>query len=113
MEAHDAPAVVCWTLPKAKAAEQADTLAAAIADLAAFQHTVSDPETGETGETRGVRYGDIAVLATTNAHVEALALISHTKRCIGHVKPVKLFCDKHLTEFGARANADRVYPGTA
>ena len=42
-----------------------------------------------------------------------LARISHTKRCVGLVKSVKLFCENDLTEFGVRADADRVYLGTA
>ena len=74
---HDAPAVMCWTLPKANAAEQADTLAAAIADLVVSEHIVSDPE---TGETRGVCFGDVAVLATTNDHVEAIAKALRNRR---------------------------------
>ena len=69
-ENHNSPAVICWTLPNANAAEQADTLAAAIADLVVSGHTVSDPD---TGETRSVRFGDFAVLATTNNHIEAIA----------------------------------------
>ena len=69
-ETHGAPAVVRWTLPKAKAAEQADALAGAIADLVESQLTVNDPE---TRETRAVGYGDIAVLAATNDHVETIA----------------------------------------
>ena len=69
-ETHGAPAVVRWTLPKAKAAEQTDALAGAIADLIESHHTVNDPE---TRETRAVRFGDVAVLAATNDHVEAIA----------------------------------------
>lgn len=71
------PAVICWTLPQRNAAERADALAAAIADLFASGHTVSDPE---TWETRAVRYGDIAVLATTNDHVEAIAKALRNRR---------------------------------
>ena len=74
-ETHGAPAVMRWTLPKAKATEQAEALAGAIADLVDSQHdsqhTVNDPK--KTGETRAVRYGDVAVLAATNSHVETIA----------------------------------------
>ena len=69
-ETHGAPAVMRWTLPRGRGTEQADALAGAIADLVESQLTVSDPE---TGETRSVGYGDIAVLAATNDHVEAIA----------------------------------------
>ena len=69
-EMHGAPAVVRWTLPKAKAAEQADALASAIAGLIESHQTVNDPE---TRETRAVSFGDVAVLAATNDHVEAIA----------------------------------------
>lgn len=76
-DTHDAPAVVCWTLPNAKAAAQVDALAAAIADLVASGHTVSDPE---SGETRTATFGDVAVLATTNDHVEAIAKALRDRR---------------------------------
>ena len=46
-ETHGAPAVVRWTLPRARAAEQADALAGAIADLVESQHTVNDRESRE------------------------------------------------------------------
>ena len=67
-ETHGAPAVVRWTLPKAT--EQADALAGAIAELIESHHAVNDPE---TRETRAVSYGDVAVLAATNDHVETIA----------------------------------------
>ena len=54
----------------AKATEQADALAGAIADLVESRLTVSHPE---MHETRAVGYGDIAVLAETNDHVETIA----------------------------------------
>lgn len=76
-ETHDAPAVVCWTLPKGKAVEQADSLAGAIANLVASQFTVSDTQ---THETRAVGYGDIAVLAATNSHVETIATVLRERR---------------------------------
>ena len=69
-ETHGAPAVVRWTLPKANAAGQADALASAVADFIESGHAVSDRE---TCKVRAVMYGDVAVLAATNAHVETIA----------------------------------------
>ena len=94
-ETHGAPAVMRWILPKAKATEQAEALAGAIADLVDSQarnprrevtepldlagaiadlvdsqHTVNDPK---TREPRAVKYEDVAVLAATNSHVETIA----------------------------------------
>ena len=69
-ETHNAPAVVRWTLPKGKLAEQADALARAVSELQTSGHRVSDPE---TGKTRAAAFGDIAVLAATNGHVQDIA----------------------------------------
>ena len=70
-ETHDSPALVRWTLPKtSKLAEQADALALAISEFVKSRKWVSDPE---TGETRAATFSDIAVLAATNGHVEAIA----------------------------------------
>ena len=69
-EINDSPAVVRWNLPRGKIAEQADALALAISDFVNSGHLLSDPE---TGEARAVAYGDIAVLATTNGHVQNIA----------------------------------------
>ena len=70
-ETHDAPAVVRWILPsKSPMAEQADALALAISEFVRSGHLVSDPE---TEEKRTVSFGDIAVLAATNSHVQAFA----------------------------------------
>ena len=66
-ETHGAPAVMRWTLPRGRATEQADAFAGAIADLVESQLTVNDPE---THKTRAVGYGDIAVLAATDDHVD-------------------------------------------
>ena len=74
-ETHDSPAVVRWTLPK-KLAEQADALALAISEFTRSGQ-VSDPE---TGETRAVTFGDIAVLARTNTHVQAIAKALRERR---------------------------------
>ena len=70
-ETHDSPAVVRWTLPRTrKVAEQADALALAILEFKRSGQRVNDPE---TRETRAVTFGDIAVLATTNGHVQTIA----------------------------------------
>ena len=76
-EIHDSPAVVRWTLPKGKLEAQADALALAIADFVSSGHRVSDPE---TGEARAVTYGDIAVLAATNGHVQDIAKALRQRR---------------------------------
>ena len=76
-EIHDSPAVVRWTLPKGKLEAQADALALAIADFVSSGHRLSDPE---TGEARAVTYGDIAVLAATNGHVQDIAKALRQRR---------------------------------
>ena len=77
-ETHDSPAVVRWTLPRTtKVAERADALALAISDLKWSGQWVSDPE---TGQTRAVTFGDIAVLAATNGHVQAIAKALRERR---------------------------------
>ena len=81
-ETHDAPAVVRWTLPKKKLAEQTDALARAISELQTSGHRVTDPE---TRETRAATFGDIAVLAATNDHVQSIA-----KALRDHHVPVKM-----------------------
>ena len=61
-ETHDSPAVMRWTFPKTrKVAEQADALALAISEFKRSRQRVSDPE---TGKTRAVTFGDIAVLTS-------------------------------------------------
>ena len=70
-EIHDSPAVVRWTLPRSSSfAPKADALALAISDFVSYGHRLSDPE---TGEARAVTFGDIAVLAATNGHVQGIA----------------------------------------
>ena len=76
-EIHDSPAVVCWNLPRGKLEVQAGALALAIADFVSSGHRVSDPE---TGEARAVTYGDIAVLAATNGHVQDIAKALRERR---------------------------------
>ena len=77
-ETHDAPAVVRWTLPRtSRVAEKADALALAISEFKRSGQSVSDPE---TGETRAVNFGDIAVLATTNGHVQTIAKALRERR---------------------------------
>ena len=85
-ETHDAPAVVCWTLPKTrKTEEQADALALAISEFQRSGTLVNDPE---TGKTRPVTYGDIAVLAATNAQVQRIAKALRDRRV-----PMKMTLD--------------------
>ena len=77
-ETHDSPAVVRWTFPRTrKVAEQADALALAILEFKRSGQRVSDPE---TGETRAVTFGDIAVLTTTNGHVQAIVKALRERR---------------------------------
>ena len=76
-EIHDSPAVVRWNLPRGKLEVQASALALAIADFVSSGHRVSDPE---TGEARAVTYGDIAVLAATNGHVQDIAKALRQRR---------------------------------
>ena len=76
-EIHDSPAVVRWNLPRGKLEVQASALALAIADFVSSGHRVSDPE---TGEARAVTYGDIAVLAATNGHVQDIAKALRERR---------------------------------
>ena len=68
-EAHDAPAVVRWTLPKTQA-KQVDALASTISALQTSGHRIGDPK---TGQPRAATFGDIAVLAATNGHVQSIA----------------------------------------
>ena len=81
-ETHDAPAVVRWTLPRTKQAEQADALARAVSALQTSGHRVADPK---TRQPRSATFGDIAVLATTNGHVQSIA-----KALRDHHVPVKM-----------------------
>ena len=76
-EIHDSPAVARWTLPRGKLDAQADALALAISDFVNSGNLLSDPE---TGEARAVTYGDIAVLATTNGHVQNIAKALRQRR---------------------------------
>lgn len=80
-EAHDAPAVVRWTIPKTQA-QQAAALASAIATLKTSEHRVTDPK---TEQPRAATFGDIAVLAATNGHVQCIA-----KTLRDHHVPVKM-----------------------
>ena len=77
-EMHDSPAVVRWTLPRARGfARQADALALAISEFVSSGHRVSDPD---TNETRPATFGDIAVLAATNGHVQSIAKALRERR---------------------------------
>lgn len=66
----DTPAVNRWRVGGVNRAERDLALAAAVADLVASGVQVVDPE---SDVARPVRFGDIAVLARTNNHVEAIA----------------------------------------
>ena len=63
-------AVVTWRLGVAKLAERAQLVADGVARLVANGELVTDPV---SGSERPVDYGDIAVLARTNNHVEQIA----------------------------------------
>ena len=68
--APDEPAVVRWTLEGGDSEQRFDALASGVATLVERGCRVVDPD---TGKERPVRYGDIAVLARTNPHVEGIA----------------------------------------
>lgn len=77
-ETYDAPAVVRWTLPRtSRMAEQAEALALAISKFQSSEQLICDPE---TGNPRSVNFGDIAVLAATNGHVQAIARALRERR---------------------------------
>ena len=63
-------AVATWRLHGDVKEQRARALADGVARLVAAGELVADPE---TGATRPVRYGDVAVLARTNARVEEIA----------------------------------------
>lgn len=65
----DAPAVTAWSLA-GPLEERTQAVADGVARLVASGEPVVDPE---TGVTRPVSFGDIAVLARTNNHVESIA----------------------------------------
>jgi ATP-dependent exoDNAse (exonuclease V) beta subunit len=70
VESTDEAAVLCWRFDGDTDA-RADALARAISDLVASGYRIVDPQ---TNEPRPVRWGDIAVLAATNPHVEDIAI---------------------------------------
>ncbi|MCY4515137.1 MAG: UvrD-helicase domain-containing protein [Candidatus Tectomicrobia bacterium] len=80
-ETHAAPAVVRWTLPRTQT-EQAAALASAVSTLQTSGHRVDDPK---TKQPRAATFGDIAVLAATNGHVQSIA-----KALRDHHVPVKM-----------------------
>ena len=63
------PAVVTWQIA-GRVNERAAAVAQGVAQLVASGELVANPQ---TGAARAVQYGDIAVLARTNARVEAIA----------------------------------------
>lgn len=81
-ENNEVPAVVRWILPKNTLAEQADSLARAVSDLRTSGLRVNDPE---NDERRSATFGDIAILAATNHHVQIIAKALHARRV-----PVKM-----------------------
>ncbi len=76
-ERTDEPAVLRWHLAGRKDEERAAALAQGIADLVQSGYRVVDPD---TGQVRPARWGDVAVLATTNNHVEQIARALRTAR---------------------------------
>ena len=75
--ATDEPAVARWTLAGRGFDDRFQALAEGVADLVAGGYRVVDPD---TGDVRPVRYGDIAVLARTNPHVEGIARALRSRR---------------------------------
>ena len=65
----DVPAVTTWALP-GSLDERTEAIADGVARLVASGEPVVDPE---TGVTRPISFGDVAVLARTNSHVESIA----------------------------------------
>ncbi|HEX7080640.1 MAG TPA: UvrD-helicase domain-containing protein [Gammaproteobacteria bacterium] len=63
------PAVLRWTID-GRGGERVDAIARGVADLVRTGYRIEDPE---TGETRPLRWGDVAVLAASNDNVEAIA----------------------------------------
>ena len=73
----DEPAIARWTLEGGSFDARFEALAEGVADLVAGRYRVVDPQ---SGEVRPVRYGDIAVLARTNPHVEGIARALRSRR---------------------------------
>ena len=73
----DEPAVACWTLAGRGFDDRFQALAEGVADLVTGGYRVVDPD---TGDIRAVRYGDVAVLARTNPHVEGIARALRSRR---------------------------------
>lgn len=69
-ERTDEPAVMRWSLAGSKKEQRVEALAEGVADLVANGFQIVDPD---TNQLRPVRWGDIAVLARTNANVELIA----------------------------------------
>src|SRR5690606_5007906 len=66
----DEPAVLRWTLSAGNKEGCAAQLAGAIADLVRSGFRIVDPE---SDTARALRWGDVAVLATSNDNVEQIA----------------------------------------
>jgi ATP-dependent exoDNAse (exonuclease V) beta subunit len=66
----DEPAVMHWALSRGKLEEQVMAIASGVAALVDADHRIIDPD---TKAERPARWGDIAILARTNDHVEKLA----------------------------------------
>jgi ATP-dependent exoDNAse (exonuclease V) beta subunit len=69
-EQTDEPAVLCWRMDAANNEARARALANALVALVESGFRIVDPG---SNEPRPVSWGDIAVLATTNPHVEEIA----------------------------------------
>ena len=87
-EYSDAPAVLQWRTAGDQTA-QYGALARGVANLVAERTRIVDPE---TGVERAPRYGDIAILARTNKHVEDVARSLKTARV-----PMKMSLDGLLS----------------
>src|SRR5690606_20566434 len=69
-EQTDEPAVLKWTMEGRNGELRCDSLARAVAELVRSGYAIVDPE---TKAIRPLRWGDVAVLAASNTHVEDIA----------------------------------------
>ena len=83
------PAIATWQLGAQKIADSAQLIAKGVAQLVAERELVTDPK---SKEERRVKYGDIAVLARTNDHVEQIA-----QALRAHQLPMKMTLQGLLT----------------
>ena len=83
------PAIATWQLGAQKIADSAQLIAKGVAQLVAERELVTDPK---SKEEHRVKYGDIAVLARTNDHVEQIA-----QALRAHQLPMKMTLQGLLT----------------